>query len=124
MRQPFVHTALLAMDPDADDRAPGGAITVALCGPPEHEPPCPLAAHHTAADRVAGLDGAPQLRLRVLFAAEAGDETTVRERIDAALIAGELDGPDGATTRWRLLIAGPGTIGPHEQAHARRLTQG
>ena len=31
--------------------APGGAITVALCGSWDHEPPCPLAPHHTRAHR-------------------------------------------------------------------------
>jgi hypothetical protein len=118
MRQAFVHTAVLAMAPDADDRAPGAAITVALCGAWQHEPPCPLAAHHTAADRVGD-----ELRLRVLFAAEAAYEAQVRDRIDTAL-TGVHRGPDGVATRWRLLGSGPGTIAAGEAAHAQRLTRG
>ena len=31
------------MEPDADVRAPGAAVTVVLCGHWDHEPPCPLA---------------------------------------------------------------------------------
>jgi hypothetical protein len=38
------------MEPDADMRAPGAAVTVALCGHWDHEPPCPLAPHHVRVD--------------------------------------------------------------------------
>ncbi|MEX5721628.1 hypothetical protein [Geodermatophilus maliterrae] len=48
-KERFAHDGLLSMEPGADDRAPGGVITVALCGSWEHEPPCPLAPHHTRA---------------------------------------------------------------------------
>ena len=68
-----MQTAVLAMTAGADDPAPGAAVTGALCGAWEHEPPCPLAAHHTAAGRVAGA-----VRLRVLFAADPADEALVR----------------------------------------------
>jgi len=44
MRQAFAHEAILVVQPQADLRAPGAAITVALCGHWEHQPPCPLAA--------------------------------------------------------------------------------
>ena len=113
----FVHTAVLAMAADADDRAPGAAITVALCGAAEHEPPCPQAAHHTAAHRVGD-----EVRLRVLFAAEPGDESQVRDLIQGALAVGELPGPGGVSTRWRLLGGAADTTRPGEVAHARRLT--
>ena len=43
----FVHEAFLSMAPGNDIAAPGAAITVELCGRWEHEPPCPLAPHHT-----------------------------------------------------------------------------
>ena len=36
----FVHEAAIELADGADPRAPGGAITVALCGHWEHEPPC------------------------------------------------------------------------------------
>ena len=108
-RQPFAHDAVLEMDAGADDRAPGGAITVALCGSSAHQPPCPLAPHHTAAQRAGA-----QLRLRVLFAAEPDDEARVRALIDGALADG-----DG----WRLAITAPSEVRPVERAHAERLTR-
>jgi hypothetical protein len=117
MRQPFAHDAVLDMTPEADTGAPGAAITVALCGHWEHEPPCPLAPHHTRADRVGG----EQVRLRVLFVTEPRSEGTVRERIDTALAAGELSGPNGVTTRWRLRASGTGVVHPEEADHAERL---
>jgi hypothetical protein len=116
MRDAYVHTAVLTMTADADECAPGAAITIALCGSWQHDPPCPLAAHHTGVVR----DG-PRLRLRVLFAAEPADERRVRDGVDAALAAGELSGPDGVRTRWRLATSGPGVIGEDEAAHAARL---
>src|SRR3954451_16878546 len=101
MRRVFAHEAVLAMAPEADSRAPGGAITVALCGHWDHEPPCPLAPHHT--DATPGDDA---LRLRVLFAAEPGDEERVRSLIEQALSAGRLIGPDGRVTRWTVKSSG------------------
>jgi hypothetical protein len=108
-RQPFAHDAVLEMDAGADDRAPGGAITVALCGSWEHRPPCPLAPHHTAAERAG-----KQLRLRVLFAAEPDDEPRVRALIDGTLADG---------SGWRLASTAPSEVRPVERAHAERLTR-
>ncbi|WP_222849179.1 hypothetical protein [Trebonia kvetii] len=116
MRQAFVHDAVVTMEADGDARAPGGAITVALCGHWDHEPPCPLAPHSTDAQR-----SGDQVRLRVLFAAEPTAETEVRGRIDAALSRGSLTGPDGVTTRWLLRDARPGLLRDDEAEHADRL---
>ena len=60
MRQAFAHDAVVVLDAGGDDRAPGGAITVELCGHWDHEPPCPLAAHHTGVRRTRanGVTGA------------------------------------------------------------------
>jgi hypothetical protein len=118
MRQAYAHDAVLDMAPDADTRAPGAAITVALCGHWDHQPPCPLAPHHTAADRVDD-----EVRLRILFATEPEREDLVRQRIDAALSGGEQRGPDGAGTRWRLRGSRAGEITPAEVEHAERLTR-
>lgn len=76
MRETFAHDAILTMRPDGDIRAPGAAVTAALCGTWHHEPPCPLAPHHCQADRVGG-----QVRVRVLFAAEPDLQNMVRDRI-------------------------------------------
>jgi hypothetical protein len=109
VKQPYAHDAVLVMDPDGDVQAPGAAITTALCGHWEHDPPCPLAPHHTRADR----DG-DRVRLRVLFAADPDRLDEVRGRIEAAL-----DDP-----RWRLVSAGPAVVAAEESAHAARLANG
>jgi hypothetical protein len=107
--QSYAHDAVLVMAGDGDVRAPGGAITTALCGHWEHEPPCPLAPHHTAAAR----DG-DRVRLRVLFATAPERETEVRRKIEASL----------ADPRWQLISAAPGTVAPGEAEHAARLANG
>lgn len=115
---PFAHDALLWMDPGGDDRAPGGAITVALCGTWEHEPPCPLAPHHTRAERAGD-----EVRLRVLFAAEPDDEARVRAAIGEALAGGTRATPDGGTATWRLVSAEASEVRPEELEHAGRLAR-
>jgi hypothetical protein len=115
-RRTFVHEARVALAPDGDARAPGGAVTLALCGSWSHEPPCPLAPHHTAAERTGD-----EVALRVLFAAEPADEARVRRLVDGALAAGSVAAPDGVHTSWQLLGCGPAVVRPDEQEHGRRL---
>jgi hypothetical protein len=116
MRQAFAHEALLGMEANADLRAPGGAVTAALCMHWDHKPPCPLAPHHSQVDR-AGSD----VRVRVLFAAEQDVETTVRQRIESALSGGQLQGPDGVVTRWQLRSSQRSDVRPDEMDHAEHL---
>jgi len=116
MRQAYIHDAVVTMDEDSDMRAPGAAITVALCGHWDHEPPCPLAPHATDAQR-----SGDQVRLRVLFAAEPEAEAEVRRRIETALSQAVQTGPDGVTTRWQLSNAQPGLLRDEEAEHAERL---
>jgi hypothetical protein len=97
MRKTFAHEAVLVMDRDGDLRAPGGAVTLELCGSYEHEPPCPVAEHHTEARRVEG-----EVLVRTVFAATPEHEGEVRSRIAAALARGRLIGPDGRETRWEV----------------------
>ena len=118
MRQAFVHDAVVTMAADGDSRAPGAAVTVALCGHWDHQPPCPLAPHHTGAQR-----SGDQLRLRVLFAAEPADEAEVRCRIEAALSEGGLTGPDGVTSRWQLRSTRAGRLRVDEAEHAEQLIE-
>ena len=80
MRTAFAHDAVLDMGPDADLTAPGGSVTLALCGAFDHPPPCPVAPHHTRAER--RTDG---VAVRVLFATDAAREAEVRAKIDQAL---------------------------------------
>jgi hypothetical protein len=116
VRVAFAHDAVLDMEPDADLSAPGGAVTLALCGAYDHAPPCPLAPHHTRADRRAG-----GVAVRVLFATEAAREAEVRTRIDEALAAGFCEAPEGTRTRWTFLSSAPAAVVDAERAHAARL---
>ena len=104
------------MAPDTDAQAPGAAITTELCGHWEHEPPCPVAPHHTSAERAG-----EEVRLRTLFAAEPADEPAVRQRIVDALSRGQL--PAGPTTRWELRASRASTVTAAELDHAARLAR-
>jgi hypothetical protein len=119
MRETFAHDAVLVLRDGGDESAPGGAITAALCGSWSHEPPCPLAPHHTRVHRTG--EG---LTLRLLFAAEPIDEARVRTVVDEVLARGWGDSPDGSRTTWHLMESGPSEVLAEEQAHARRLAQG
>jgi hypothetical protein len=116
MREPFAHEAVLTIEEGGDVRAPGAAITVALCGHWDHEPPCPLAPHDTSAQRIDD-----RVHLRTLFAVEPALEDVVRQRICSALDQGRLTGPDGRTTQWHLRDGGPSPVRPDEAERARRL---
>jgi hypothetical protein len=118
-RQAFAHDAEVVMTSAGNIGAPGAAITVALCGHWDHEPPCPLAPHHSRAAR----DG-DTVHVRTLFAVEPSRADTVRHRIDEALRAGQLSGPDGVTTQWELRRSEAADVSAQEAAHAQRLTQG
>ncbi|GAA5049771.1 hypothetical protein HNP84_004203 [Thermocatellispora tengchongensis] len=118
MRKAFAHDAVVALEPHGDPRAPGAAITAALCGHWDHEPPCPIAPHHTSADH-----NGHELSLHVLFAADPAMEPEVRRRIETALAHSTLEGPDGLVTRWRLLHAHPARVHDDESHHAERLIQ-
>jgi hypothetical protein len=115
MRQAFAHEAVLVMEPDSDERAPGAAVAVALCGHWDHEPPCPLAPHRVDAD----LTGS-ELRVRVLFAAEPEAEDEVRRRIERAL-AGQWSFPEGFTAAWQLRESRPSDVSAEETGQAERL---
>lgn len=115
-RVAYAHNAVVVIDPGGDAAALGGAITKALCGSWDHQPPCPLAPHHTDA---APTDDA--VRLRVLFAAEPEQEVAVRALIEEALTSGRMTGPDGRVTSWRLLSSAPTRIQADELDHAARL---
>jgi hypothetical protein len=82
-RRAYVYEAELDLAPDADSRAPGGAVTVALCGHWDHEGPCRWP-HHSAID----ADTEP-VRLRTVFACGADEVDAVHAAIDAALRGGD-----------------------------------
>ncbi len=115
MRQIFAHRASLRLEPGADPRAPGAAVTVALCGHWEHEGPCRWPHLST----VGGRSG-DDLALRVLFAADAADEPEVRRRVVDALRRGRLavaPRPSG----WAVLDEGRDEVRADEADAAAQL---
>jgi hypothetical protein len=116
MRHAFVHEAVVVMQLESDPRAPGAAITAALCGHWDHQPPCPLAPHHTRAERIGD-----QVHLRTLFVTEPDAEQLVHQRINHALSSGELQGPDAVVTRWQLRTSQRSDVTADEASHAERL---
>jgi hypothetical protein len=118
MRKAFAHDAVLVLTDGGDECAPGGAITLALCGSWSHEPPCPLAPHHTRVRRVGG-----ELTVRLLFAAEPADEARVRTLVEEVLARGWGDSSEGSRTTWNLLECGPSPVSGEEEAHAERLVR-
>jgi hypothetical protein len=118
MREAFAHDAVLVLEDDGDERAPGGAITLALCGTWSHDPPCPLAPHHTRVHRTGA-----EVTLRLLFAAEPDDVPRVRALVDDVLARGWGDSPEGSRTTWNLLESGPSSVRDEEEAHAKRLVR-
>jgi hypothetical protein len=127
-RAAYAHDAVVTLGPGGDPAALGAAITVALCGHWDHEPPCPLAPHHTDATPA----GDDTFRLRVLFAADPADEERVRSLITQALSSGRSTvtqalssgrstGPDGRVTRWMVKSSAAGSVRPDEADHVARL---
>ena len=119
MRSAFAHEATVVMSAGSDANVLGAAVTAALCGPWEHEPPCPVSPHYIEAKRGAG----DSVYLRVLFAAEPDMESDVRGRIESALRNGELPGSEHPPTHWQLQSTSGSAVRPDETAHAQRLVQ-
>ena len=98
--------AEVAFGPGADTRAPGGAITVALCGSWEHEGTCRWP-HHTAVDPVSTPSA-----VRVVYVVDDDELDHVRSMIESALASG-----DG----WNTVAIHEGTLTDEESTLARRL---
>jgi hypothetical protein len=73
--QPYVVEATIRFRADADVRAPGGLVTIALCGHWDHDGPCRWP-HRTEAD---------EDRLRVLYVAQPDEQYLVQALIEGAL---------------------------------------
>ena len=82
------------LEPGANPAAPGGAVTLALCGSWDHAGPCRWP-HETSAEW-----NERRGRLRVTFTADADEEKRVRALIERALAGGKCVGPDGKLSRW------------------------
>jgi hypothetical protein len=93
----FAHEAVVALIGASTSAAPGGAVTVALCGHWEHQGACPWA-HNTS---VVTRDEA-SVTVRVEFSCDEDDEHHVRRLIRRALQGGAVVGPNGCET-WTLI---------------------
>ena len=112
MNRSFVQCAELLLAPDADPAAPGGAVTLALCGSWDHAGECRWP-HQTSTEWEER-----RVRVRVVFVAAAADEDDVRALIDRALAGGECVGPDGRRNRWTATEHGAGVLSESEKALA------
>lgn len=110
-----VHEATVLLDAGADQRAPGAAVTVRLCGHWEHDGACRWP-HHTAID----LHDGDQVTVRTVFVSKPEDADFVRDEIRTALRSGTLDGPDGVSS-WSLVADAAAQLRPDEAALAQRL---
>ncbi len=110
MKQTCVHCADVLLEPGADSAAPGGAVTLALCGSWDHPDPCRWP-HHTSAEW-ADRQG----RVRVVFLAAPEDEARVRTQIERALAGGTCLGPDGKSNHWTATNQSPGVPSEAERA--------
>lgn len=113
MKRTFVECAILLLEPGADPAAPGGAVTLALCGSWDHSGACRWP-HHTSAEW-----DERQGRVRVVFVADEEDEKHVRALIDRALASGECVGPDGKASRWETTGHSAGILSKSEEALGR-----
>jgi hypothetical protein len=105
-RRAYVHEVELVLEPGADERAPGGAVTVALCGHWDHHGPCRWP-HNNAIE----LDGR-RGRMRTVFVAPEQDEAEVRERIDQGV---------RDATEWTVIASKGSPVAADEEPLARRL---
>ena len=118
VKHAFALDAVVQLGPGGDERAPGGAVSLALCGSWEHEGPCPVAPHRTTAERTGQV-----VALRVLYACSPEAEPDVRATIIAALAGARLDHPEARSTTWELSSCVPGDILPGEHDLAERLVR-
>jgi hypothetical protein len=117
MRLAFVHEAVLRLEPGADPRGPGGAVTAELCGHWQHEGTCRWPHLTTVASR-SGDD----VTVRILFGAEPEEEQEVRSRIAHALQRGSVHGAP-APSAWIVLRDGRDELCPEEIATAQGLAR-
>ena len=87
----------LSVEGACDSRAPGGAVTVALCGHWDHEGECRWPHLSTITE---GDDGCHELIVQ--FDASLEEVEVVEEKVREALEQGRLIGPDGRETTWSL----------------------
>jgi hypothetical protein len=83
--------------PGSDERGPGAAVTVELCGHWDHDGSCRWAHLSTITPQ---KDGAHLLVVE--FDASEAEVARVNSKIEAALARGQLKGPDGHHSVWQV----------------------
>ena len=91
----FVHEVRVVLDPGGEPAALAAAVTEALCGSADHEPPCHWP-HHTALIDAGGVTVA-----RTVCRARRKDAEEVRRLIDVRVAEGRFTGPDRRTATWQ-----------------------
>ncbi|HSG61248.1 MAG TPA: hypothetical protein VLA24_07405 [Pseudomonadales bacterium] len=89
--------AELQLEPGADTRSPGGAVTIALCGHWEHKGACRWP-HNNHVEPAASSHV-----MTIEFNCPAHELAEVQQRIQKALKGGRCIGPDGRENHWRLI---------------------
>ena len=104
MKTSFTHSlqSRIMLESGSDSRAPGGAVTVALCGHWDHEGPCRWP-HHTSVSEAP--DGTHTVTVR--YDAPDEEREYVRGLILDALATGTQAGPDGRVSRWTRVLTRP-----------------
>ena len=108
------------LEADGDETRTGGAITVALCGSWTHEPPCPLAPHHTRVQR-SGARADPAAALRRRPGRRAAGARAGRGGTGPRLGRHPGRQPDGVAAAWSPAPRPCELDGGSD--HARRLTR-
>jgi hypothetical protein len=98
--------AELDLSPGTDPRAPGGAVTVGLCGQWDHEGPCRWP-HHSRIDTSVN-----PARLHVVVATDDGRTGEILNRVETSLARDE---------RWSLRRCAIRRLSTDEQGLGRRL---
>ena len=96
----------VAFDPGADTRAPGGAVTIALCGSWDHDGSCRWP-HQTAVDT-----SSPHAIVRVVYVVDDDELGHVRNLIESALTRG---------ADWHTIAIGHHTLTEDETILVQRL---
>jgi hypothetical protein len=102
----FAFEAELELAPGTDTRAPGGAVTVALCGHWDHEGPCRWP-HNSRIDT-----SAPTARLRTIVVSDDETVDEVITRVESAL---------RHDSRWSVVATKTDTIRADERSLAEGL---
>ena len=101
-----VHQADIAFAPGADTRAPGGAVTTALCGSWDHEGSCRWP-HQTSVDA-----STTPSTVRVVYVVDDDEFEQVRRMIESALTSGD---------DWHTVAIAEGTLTAEEATLTQRL---